>query len=538
MRGGPLLSLPSLSTFLSRCCGSRPSSVRSEVRRVIYLNHTNLNSGFPTNRVENTKFTSTTFLPLMLRQQFSAPMSLYFLLIATLQLWRTIAPVHPMTSWAPLIVVFLVTCVKEAYDDSKRRSADDAANARAYAVWSCGALKPACASQDICVGDLVRVADGEEVPCDLLLLRASDACLGGVAQVETANLDGETDLKPRRAHAELQALRVEELAGMQGKFECEPPNADLYRFEASLQLLGGRPGGGSGGSGGLVGELSVGRDQLLQGGSVVRRSGWVVGMAVYTGGHTKLCLNKAQPPTKLARVDKAINSAVVVIFVAQAALVLAFGWAGLRGASYGSGNYWYLGWAAQHALGGAGVSEAGENAQTAMLRSVWQEGGGARGLGGEGMGGVEVGHGVDAGAPPPAPWYTQLILPLRFLLLSSMMIPISLRVSMDLVKAYYALLISRDPLLAHPLSPSAATPGASPHPPTLTAARVANSAITEDLGLVTHVLTDKTGTLTENLMVLRALALPGIEYGGLGGGSGRGGRCKQQHRRRTPWGSI
>jgi magnesium-transporting ATPase (P-type) len=86
-----------------------------------------------------------------------------------------------------------------------------------------------------------------------------------------------------------------------------------------------------------------------------------------------------------------------------------------------------------------------------------------------------------------------------------MMIPISLKVSMDIIKSWYASLISQDTAMrgfngnSHNNSSSAT-----------------NSALCEDLGMVTHVLTDKTGTLTENVMVLRAISVPGCgNFGGV-----------------------
>jgi magnesium-transporting ATPase (P-type) len=469
MAGGQSLPvhIRMLNGLMARFFRSAPTS--SEKRRIVFLNRPDHNAHFPNNAVTNTKFTAATFLPRMLHQQFSTPMALYFLLIATLQLWRSIAPVHPLTSWAPLVVVFLVSCVKEALDDLARHRADALANGRPYGVWSRGAFSESCPAAGIHVGDLVRVGDGEEVPCDLLLLRGSDRCTGGTLYLETANLDGETDLKSRMALPELQALAPETLAGLQGRFECEPPNADLYRFEATLQLLGG----------GLSGEFSVGKDQFLQAGTILRRSGWALGMAVYTGRDTKLALNKAPPSPKVSRVDRDVNSGVVLTFCLQALLVFSLGALGSAQRSFESPAFWYLGWT-------VGGEDGGSSSSLAQ----------------------------------------QCILPLRFLLLSSMMIPISLKVSMDIIKSWYAVLIAQDVGLR----------GAS----------AANSALCEDLGAVTHVLTDKTGTLTENVMVLRAICVAGALFGRMpraegsssrGGGGGEGS-SERSGRRGTPTGAF
>lgn len=50
--------------------------------------------------------------------------------------------------------------------------------------------------KDVRVGDFVRVLSNEIIPADILLLHTSDP--NGVCHMETANLDGETNLKQRR----------------------------------------------------------------------------------------------------------------------------------------------------------------------------------------------------------------------------------------------------------------------------------------------------------------------------------------------------
>lgn len=72
---------------------------------------------------------------------------------------------------------------------------------------------------------------------------------------------------------------------------------------------------------------------------------------------------------------------------------------------------------------------------------------------------------------------------LRTVLLLSSIIPISLRVNLDLAKLYYSYGINTDEEIAG------------------TTAR--NSNIPEDLGRLSYLITDKTGTLTQNEMLLK-----------------------------------
>ncbi|XP_026974602.1 probable phospholipid-transporting ATPase IIB isoform X2 [Sagmatias obliquidens] len=88
------------------------------------------------------------------------------------------------------------------------------------------------------------------------------------------------------------------------------------------------------------------------------------------------------------------------------------------------------------------------------------------------------------------PWYRSLF---RFLLLFSYIIPISLRVNLDMGKAAYGWMIMRDENI----------PGTV----------VRTSTIPEELGRLVYLLTDKTGTLTRNEMVFKRLHLGTVSYG-------------------------
>ena len=56
----------------------------------------------------------------------------------------------------------------------------------------------------------------------------------GVAYIQTANLDGETNLKERNAVAETQAMTDEEVGRFSGVVVCEPPDEHLYKFNSKM----------------------------------------------------------------------------------------------------------------------------------------------------------------------------------------------------------------------------------------------------------------------------------------------------------------
>lgn len=85
------------------------------------------------------------------------------------------------------------------------------------------------------VGDVLKVEDEEEIPCDLVILSSSDVT--GTCSVTTANLDGETNLKKKVCVPLTKSFtKTAELCKVNGYIECEEPNADLYDFSGLISI--------------------------------------------------------------------------------------------------------------------------------------------------------------------------------------------------------------------------------------------------------------------------------------------------------------
>lgn len=81
-------------------------------------------------------------------------------------------------------------------------------------------------------GDFLKIRNGEVVPADTLLLTSSSE--KGLCYVETANLDGESNLKEKSTLAEVAHLSPALLEGLKGIATGDRPNAQLHHFSGKL----------------------------------------------------------------------------------------------------------------------------------------------------------------------------------------------------------------------------------------------------------------------------------------------------------------
>ena len=162
-------------------------------------------------------------------------------------------------------------------------------------------------SKDVRVGDILAVKNKEKFPCDVLLLSTSS--LAGKCYVMTANLDGETNLKPKMTVKETRKyINVSSLQNLQGDVQCQNPNSDLHSFSGKLNLV--KEYG--------VESCPVGMDNLALRGTQLFNTDFILGVAVYTGEDTKMSQNSKITANKFSSVEKTLN----MCFIAYLALLL------------------------------------------------------------------------------------------------------------------------------------------------------------------------------------------------------------------------
>uniref|UniRef100_A0A3P9BQ02 Phospholipid-transporting ATPase n=1 Tax=Maylandia zebra TaxID=106582 RepID=A0A3P9BQ02_9CICH len=190
--------------------------------------------------------------------------------------------------------------------------------------------------------------------------------------------------------------------------------------------------------------VPLGPDQILLRGAQLRNTQWIHGVVVYTGHDTKLMQNSTRPPLKLSNVERITNFQILVLFgcLLAISLVCSIGQTIWKG-QYGN-DAWYMD------LNYGGAANFGLNFLT-------------------------------------------------FIILFNNLIPISLLVTLEVIKFTQAFFINWDTDMLYE--------------PTNTPAMARTSNLNEELGQVKYIFSDKTGTLTCNVMQFKKCTIAGVAYG-------------------------
>ena len=400
--------------------------------RVIYLNnhHENEKFRYLANHVSTTKYNAFTFLPKFLFEQFSKYANLFFLFTSCIQQVPGVTPTNRYTTIATLLIVLMVSAVKEMSEDIKRNTSDNELNKSKVLILN---------SQtgeynekkwiNVKVGDIVKIKSGEALPADMILLNSSEP--DGLCYIETSNLDGETNLKIKQPRKEtVHLIDPHKLVSLKGKILSERPNSSLYTYEGTMEVDGT--------------EFPLSPEQLLLRGASLRNTMWIQGIVIFTGHQTKLMRNATATPIKRTDVERIINLQIVALFGILVFLAIV------------------------SSLGNVITLEVNKR----YLGYLYMEGTSRVGL-----------------------FFLDI---LTYWILYSNLVPISLFVTVEIIKYYQAYLIASD---LDMYSEENDTPTV-----------VRTSSLVEELGQIKYVFSDKTGTLTRNIMEFRACSIGGRCY--------------------------
>ena len=272
----------------------------------------NLQFEYASNSIKTSKYNFFTFLPLNLFEQFQRIANAYFLFLLILQLIPQISSLAWFTTVVPLVLVLAVSGVKDAIDDFNRHKSDNHVNNRPVQVLINGTLKDE-KWMNIQVGDIIKLENNNFVTADLLLLSSSEP--HSLVYIETAELDGETNLKVKQALTVTAELGedLQKLTDFNGEVRCEAPNNKLDNFTGTLALRGEK--------------YALDNEKMLLRGCTIRNTEWCFGLVIYAGPDTKLMQNSGRTTFKRTSIDWLMNVLVLMIFVflAVMCLILAIG---------------------------------------------------------------------------------------------------------------------------------------------------------------------------------------------------------------------
>jgi len=422
--------------------------------RDIVFNGRHKNKRYCSNLISTAKYDVFTFLPVSLFEQFRRVANLYFLLIAVLMIIGTYTNLFdsPLTPWSTLVVLTLVVSVsviKGGVEDNRRHEADRIANSR--------------------IVERLDLNNKEEYFTEI---EWKNLRVGDVVRIYN-NQEMPADLvlltsSESFGSAYIETCNIDGESNLKVKYSPTSGIAgpawknvdELIKSEFVIQCE--QPNSVIHQFNGTMKindrEIFLDSSSLLLRGSSLRNTKWILAVVVYTGKETKIIMNSRGAPFKVSAIERTMNNIIYVILAAQIGIsLISLGfYITWKGANYSSLHYLCFNY---------------EESTNVVYSTECSE---------------DVGY-ADGGY-----FFTFFILYSNFL-------PISMYVTVEICNYLQAFFIDSDIEMYDEVSDTPAV------------ARTSN--MNADLGMVEFVFSDKTGTLTDNVLQFRRCSIAGIVYG-------------------------
>lgn len=289
--------------------------------------------------------------------------------------------------------------------------------------------------KDLIVGDVIKICDMETIPADAIVIESADAKYQ--CFIMTSTLDGEKNLKPKFAPMEIQDCLASKTNDSSQEFKYQG-TITCGSPDENLYSFSGSI---------IMNQISAGltAKQLLLRGALLKNTPFVTAVVVYTGRDTKIIQNSGKSRFKQSRLEMVTNKFIIVTIGIEMLCCLTI----FVGSWIWNYNYQDI------------YSQFIPTRHNAVTEAV-------------------------------------LTFFTIFILLNTM-IPISLIISVEMVKLFQAYFINIDMDMYDRAEDRYS--------------RAFSSSLNEELGQIEYIFSDKTGTLTSNNLELRTLVIADQPFG-------------------------
>ena len=248
--------------------------------------------------------------------------NLYFLFTAIIQSIPIISPLNSLTAIIPLIFVLGVSMIRELVEDLGRNKYDTLNNDEEVIVLRNNKFIKS-KSKTLKSGEIVLIYENSPIPADLVII--DSGMREGECYIETSSLDGEKTLKLKIANKKIYGLfskklnenninkRLEKMKNLinfniSGFVQVTPANSNLNQIDGKVSFF-------------IQEDDSLKEDnfqitlkEFLLKGSYLKNTNWIIGIIIYTGMSNKIILNSKQPRMKISTIEKRMNICLIGIF--------------------------------------------------------------------------------------------------------------------------------------------------------------------------------------------------------------------------------
>ncbi|KAG8955493.1 hypothetical protein FRC03_011207 [Tulasnella sp. 419] len=473
---------------------------------------------YTTNQVVTSKYTIITFIPRNLLEQFRRVANVFFALIAILQFLPEFSTISPGLVLLPLIVVLLITAGKDGYEDIKRHQSDRHVNhSKTLVLHGPGysnrnvtgekekkfstsipipvSLKGKNApEEDAFAADIEKQAHQQEAQTpdtpptlvvsdeptdepddpqfidppnedkphwkttiwedvhvgDIVMLRSDDPIPADILIIATSEEENVAFVETKNLDGETNLKSRHGVAEISHLRTPEDFTTTSLEIEVEAAAANMYQMHGAVSIKETDMKHPIDLQTVLLRGTVVRNTRWCIGVVLYTGLDTKIVMNSGLTPSKRSKVERKMNPQVLINLAILAAMAVV-----------------------------CAIVDAVLETKYYPKQAPWM-------------------YGADRSDDNPR--INGIITFANALITFQNVIPISLYISIEFVRTCQAAFIYFDHEIYYPATDT----------PTL--ARSWN--LSDDLGQIEYIFSDKTGTLTQNAMIFRQCSIGGKIYGG------------------------